>query len=301
MIGVLTQRDPAVDEPLESDLYGVGTLTHIHKMFRFPDGSLRLVVQGLQRFRIVQVTQYTPVPEGARRARSARWSPSEHEVEVRALAQSARQLLPARGRALPHALGRARDRWPANFLQRAGAARRPDRGQPAHAHDRAEAGVPRDARRARAARARQQGAGQGPRGARGRQQDPEPGQERAAEEPARVLPARADEGDPEGARRQRRPAARDLGAAREDRGRRDAGGGQEGGACASSSACRACRRPRPSTRSRAPTSTGWSRCPGASAARARSTWSRPRKSSTTTTTTSRRSRTASSSTWPCAR
>ena len=80
-----------------------------------------------------------------------------------------------------------------------------------------------------------------------------------------------------------------------------AGGGQEGGACASSSGSRACRRPRPSTPSRAPTSTGWSRCPGASAPRARSTWSRPRKSSTTTTTTSRRSRTASSSTWPCAR
>jgi len=60
VIGVVTQRDPAIDEPAESDLYGIGTLTHIHKMFRFPDGSLRLVVQGIQRFRIVQVTQYRP-------------------------------------------------------------------------------------------------------------------------------------------------------------------------------------------------------------------------------------------------
>src|SRR5512134_261303 len=60
VIGVVTQRDPAVDDPVESDLHQVGTLTHIHKMFRFPDGSLRLVVQGIQRFRVVQVTQYRP-------------------------------------------------------------------------------------------------------------------------------------------------------------------------------------------------------------------------------------------------
>jgi len=41
VIGVVTQRDPAVDEPVESDLYKVGTLTHIEKMFKFPDDSLR--------------------------------------------------------------------------------------------------------------------------------------------------------------------------------------------------------------------------------------------------------------------
>ena len=42
LIGVFTQRDPALDEPLQADLYAVGTATHIHKMFRLPDGSLRL-------------------------------------------------------------------------------------------------------------------------------------------------------------------------------------------------------------------------------------------------------------------
>src|SRR5947207_4279018 len=60
VIGVVTQRDPAVDDPVESDLYRIGTLTHIHKMFKSPDGSLRLVVQGVQRFRLLQVTQYRP-------------------------------------------------------------------------------------------------------------------------------------------------------------------------------------------------------------------------------------------------
>ena len=89
VIGVLTQRDPAVDEPLESDLYRIGTLTHIHKMFRFPDGSLRLVVQGIQRFRILQVTQYRPFLKAQRRARSRRRCRPSRRSRCKALAQSA--------------------------------------------------------------------------------------------------------------------------------------------------------------------------------------------------------------------
>jgi ATP-dependent Lon protease len=87
VIGVVTQRDPAVDDPVESDLYRIGTLTHIHKMFKFPDGSLRLVVQGIHRFRVLQVVQYRPfVKARVEILRDA--VPLDHEVEVRALAQS---------------------------------------------------------------------------------------------------------------------------------------------------------------------------------------------------------------------
>ena len=56
MIGVFTQREASVEEPLQDDLYPIGTATHIHKMFKLPDGSLRLIVQGV----------------GARHARSSR-------------------------------------------------------------------------------------------------------------------------------------------------------------------------------------------------------------------------------------
>jgi ATP-dependent Lon protease len=41
VIGVVTQKDPEVEAPNEAGLYRVGTVTHIHKMFKFPDGSLR--------------------------------------------------------------------------------------------------------------------------------------------------------------------------------------------------------------------------------------------------------------------
>ena len=46
LIGVFTQREASVEEPMQEDLYPVGTATHIHKMFKLPDGSLRLIVQG---------------------------------------------------------------------------------------------------------------------------------------------------------------------------------------------------------------------------------------------------------------
>jgi len=91
VIGVVTQRDPAVDDPVESDLYRIGTLTHIHKMFKFPDGSLRLVVQGVHRFRVLQVTQYRPFLKASIEI-LREVIPLEQQVEVQALAQSAQGL-----------------------------------------------------------------------------------------------------------------------------------------------------------------------------------------------------------------
>jgi ATP-dependent Lon protease len=60
LIGVFTQRDASVEEPQQDDLYRVGTASHIHKMFKLPDGSLRLIVQGLARLTLDQVTETRP-------------------------------------------------------------------------------------------------------------------------------------------------------------------------------------------------------------------------------------------------
>ena len=60
MIGVFTQREASVEEPLQEDLYPIGTATHIHKMFKLPDGSLRLIVQGLARVRLDRIVQARP-------------------------------------------------------------------------------------------------------------------------------------------------------------------------------------------------------------------------------------------------
>src|SRR5499426_344799 len=65
MIGVFTQREASVEEPLLEDLYPIGTATHIHKMFKLPDGSLRLIVQGLARVRLDRIVQTRPYLRGA--------------------------------------------------------------------------------------------------------------------------------------------------------------------------------------------------------------------------------------------
>ena len=65
MIGVFTQREASVEEPVQDDLYAIGTATHVHKMFKLPDGSLRLIVQGLARIRLDRITQTRPYLKAA--------------------------------------------------------------------------------------------------------------------------------------------------------------------------------------------------------------------------------------------
>src|SRR6187399_1179923 len=60
LVGVFTQRDAGVEEPQKDDLYEVGTASHIHKMFKLPDGSLRLIVQGLARVTLDEVLETRP-------------------------------------------------------------------------------------------------------------------------------------------------------------------------------------------------------------------------------------------------
>ena len=65
MIGVFTQREASTEEPTQDDLYPIGTATHIHKMFKLPDGSLRLIVQGLARVRLDRIVQTRPYLKAA--------------------------------------------------------------------------------------------------------------------------------------------------------------------------------------------------------------------------------------------
>jgi ATP-dependent Lon protease len=60
LIAVFTQREAGEDEPLKEDLYAIGTASHIHKMFKLPDGSLRIIVQGLARVRLGDLVTVQP-------------------------------------------------------------------------------------------------------------------------------------------------------------------------------------------------------------------------------------------------
>jgi len=54
VLALVTAKDSSVEVPGWSDLYEVGTVAMIHKMIKIPDGTLRILVQGLQRIRLVE-------------------------------------------------------------------------------------------------------------------------------------------------------------------------------------------------------------------------------------------------------
>jgi len=63
-IAVFTQKNAGDEEPGHDSLFPTGTFAHIHKMFKLPDGSLRLIVQGLARIRLEQLTATSPYLKG---------------------------------------------------------------------------------------------------------------------------------------------------------------------------------------------------------------------------------------------
>jgi ATP-dependent Lon protease len=89
IIGAVMQRDPSVDDPRAQGLHAIGTVILIHKAMKQPDGTVRLVVQGLSRFRITDVLQEAPFLR-ARIQRLVDDAPATLEVE--ALARTASTL-----------------------------------------------------------------------------------------------------------------------------------------------------------------------------------------------------------------
>jgi len=60
LIGLVASRDPELENPEPKDLYPVGTVAQINRMFRAPDGTIRLLVQGMTRFRLGEFVQLEP-------------------------------------------------------------------------------------------------------------------------------------------------------------------------------------------------------------------------------------------------
>jgi ATP-dependent Lon protease len=60
VIGAVMQRDSTADDPGPQGLQPIGTVITIHRAQQQPDGTLRLVVQGLARFRVADVVQQAP-------------------------------------------------------------------------------------------------------------------------------------------------------------------------------------------------------------------------------------------------
>lgn len=55
-----TQINPKVDEPKIDDFYHVGTIAKVKQMLKLPGGSIRVLVEGVHRGRVVSITQEEP-------------------------------------------------------------------------------------------------------------------------------------------------------------------------------------------------------------------------------------------------
>ena len=64
LIGVVCQRDPDIEMPVEGDLYEFGVAAKVVKQFNLPGGTTTVVVQALGRFRLKRLTKLMPYLEG---------------------------------------------------------------------------------------------------------------------------------------------------------------------------------------------------------------------------------------------
>ena len=59
-LGLVLQRNPETENPTPADLYSFGCAGRVLKMLKFPDGSVRVEVAGLRRFRILSYASQSP-------------------------------------------------------------------------------------------------------------------------------------------------------------------------------------------------------------------------------------------------
>jgi len=60
LIGLAASRNPELETPGPEDIYRIGTVAAIQRLFRAPDGTIRLIVQGVARFELGEFKQLEP-------------------------------------------------------------------------------------------------------------------------------------------------------------------------------------------------------------------------------------------------
>jgi ATP-dependent Lon protease len=60
VIGVITTRKPKAKETKGEHLYSVGTAAYVMRMIKMPDGTVRALVQGLSRIKLIEMIQENP-------------------------------------------------------------------------------------------------------------------------------------------------------------------------------------------------------------------------------------------------
>jgi ATP-dependent Lon protease len=99
LMALVTQRDPETEEPGPEDLYAIGTVGMLMRVMRLPDGRMKILVQGLQKVRILDYVRTEPHINVEVALLEQDAAPAS-SIEVEALSRSVRakleELLPLR-------------------------------------------------------------------------------------------------------------------------------------------------------------------------------------------------------------
>ena len=60
LVMLASQKQARLNEPTPADIFSIGTLAEIRQMARYPDGTIRVLVEGLEQARILEYTQAEP-------------------------------------------------------------------------------------------------------------------------------------------------------------------------------------------------------------------------------------------------
>ena len=77
-IFLVTQHDASVDDPKPEEIYQVGTLANIVQSVKLPDGNIKVLVEGTERAKIVQITSDEGFFRASIRVVTSKTEPSPH-------------------------------------------------------------------------------------------------------------------------------------------------------------------------------------------------------------------------------
>jgi ATP-dependent Lon protease len=86
LLGAVLQSKPEVAEPAPEDLHAIGCVSRLSKMVKFPDGTVRLLIEGLWRIR---VKIYSPPAPYLRASYELLRDETEDSVELQAMLRNA--------------------------------------------------------------------------------------------------------------------------------------------------------------------------------------------------------------------
>jgi ATP-dependent Lon protease len=89
-IGVVAQKEVKNEDAARIDIFDVGTTSKVLKMLRFPDGSVRILIQGMARFKLNSVYSSDPYPVAGIEVIDV---PRLNEVEEEALRRSLMEIM----------------------------------------------------------------------------------------------------------------------------------------------------------------------------------------------------------------